>query len=83
MPGYQIALTIFYIVWLIALLVLLFAIYRSSERRLKHIQNMELTLFDVAKQDAQTARQAVDTVQSLAESMRALVAQKDAKRGDN
>lgn len=79
----QTALNIFYVIWLIALLVLLFLMYRSSEKRLKHIQSMELTLFDVAKKDAETARQAVDIVYSLVESIHALIAQKDAERGDN
>jgi hypothetical protein len=74
----QIALYAFYVVWLIALLVLLYLIYRSSEKRLKHIQSMELTLFDVAKKDAETARQAVDAIKSLVATI-----QKDAKRGDN
>lgn len=71
----QIITTIFNIAWLLALLVLLFLIWRSSERRLRHIQSMELTLFDIAKKDAETAREAVKTTQAAFE----LLKQKDAK----
>jgi hypothetical protein len=52
--------------WLIAVLALLWLIWRSSEARLKHVQKMEITLVDVAMKDAETARKAVETNQLLA-----------------
>jgi hypothetical protein len=61
----QIIVTLFNIAWLLALLILLFLIWRSSEKRLKHIQNMEITLFDIAKKDAETAREAVEACKAL------------------
>lgn len=61
----QIYITLFYIAWLLALLALLFLIWRSSEKRLKHIQSMELTLFDIAKRDSESARQAVESLKAL------------------
>lgn len=67
--------TIFNIAWLTSLLVLLFLIWRSSEKRLKHIQKMEITMFDVSKQDAESARKAVDACYLLIETMK----QKEAK----
>lgn len=57
---------IFDIGWLIAVLVFLILIWRSSENRLRHIINMESTMFDVARQDAESARQAVEAVRTLA-----------------
>lgn len=85
MNALQIITTIFDIVWLLALLVLLYLIWQSSEKRLKHIQSMEITLFDIGKQDAETARKAVETTQSLVESVKALIAlmQKDANDPTN
>jgi hypothetical protein len=79
----QIVTVIFNIAWLLALLVLLYLIWRSSEARLKHIQRMEVTMFDIAKQDAETARKAVETTQALVESVKALITQKDAKNGSD
>jgi preprotein translocase subunit SecG len=66
----QIVTVIFNIAWLLALLVLLYLIWRSSEARLKHIQRMEITMFDIAKQDAETARKAVENNSALVEIMR-------------
>jgi hypothetical protein len=57
--------TIFDSFWLIAVLVLLFLIWRSSERRLKHAETLEVTLVDVARHDAETARKAVEAVQEV------------------
>jgi hypothetical protein len=57
---------IFDILFLLALIALLWAIWRSSERRLKHTESMERTLVDVATKDAESARQAVETTRILA-----------------
>lgn len=57
---------LFDILFLLALLALLWAIWRSSERRTKHTESMERTLVDVATKDAESARQAVETVRVLA-----------------
>lgn len=70
----QIIQFVFYVLWLVGLLVLLFLIWRSSEARLKHIQNMEATMFDVATKDAESTRKAVESMQSLVESIHVLVA---------
>lgn len=56
---------IFNVCWLLALLVLLILIWRSSERRLKHIQSMEVTMFDVAMKDAESTRIAVESLRDL------------------
>lgn len=56
---------IFYALWLIGLLALLFLIWRSSEARLKHIQSMETTMFDVATKDAESTRMAVESLRDL------------------
>lgn len=71
--NWTIITTIFDIAWLLALLLLLYLIWRSSEARLKHIQSMELTLFDIAKKDAENAHQAVEACKILISMM-----QKDA-----
>jgi Na+-transporting methylmalonyl-CoA/oxaloacetate decarboxylase gamma subunit len=57
---------LFDILFLLALIALLWAIWRSSERRLKHTESMERTLVEVATKDAESARQAVETVRILA-----------------
>lgn len=57
---------LFDIGWLIALLVLLILIWRSSENRLTHARTLEAALIEVAKQDAENARQAVESVRMLA-----------------
>lgn len=74
MTWLPIAQTLFYASWLIALLVVLILIWRSSEARLKHIQSMEITMFDVASKDAESTRKAVESTQSLVESIHVLVA---------
>lgn len=75
----QLFTLIFNTLWLIALLALLVLIWRSSEARLKHVQSMEITMFDVASKDAESTRKAVESIASLVESMHILVAilQKD------
>lgn len=70
----QIIQFVFYALWLVGLLILLFLIWRSSEARLKHIQNMEATMFDVATKDAESSRKAVDAILTLVDSTNALVA---------
>ena len=79
MNWFEIAQFVFYAAWLLALLALLFLIWRSSETRLKHIQNMETTIFDVATKDAESARKSAEATQILVESVHVLVAmiQKD------
>lgn len=70
MPWYQIALTIFYLVWLVALLALLYLIWRSSEARLHHVQVMEKMLIEVAMLDAENARRAVDLVKEMISTLK-------------
>lgn len=55
-----IAVQIFDVFWLAAVLVLLWLIWRSSTR---HIHKMESTLVEVAMMDAQSARKAVEVAQ--------------------
>lgn len=57
---------IFDILWLIAVLALLWAIWRSSQKRLEHVQVMEKMLVEVAMKDAESARQAVESTRTLA-----------------
>lgn len=61
--------TIFYIVWLIAVLVLLWRIWISSEQRLKHVNVLEQALLDVSTKNADSARRAVDDVHVLVEML--------------
>lgn len=56
---------IFNVCWLLALLILLILIWRSSEARLKHVQSMEKTMFDVAMKDAESTRMAVEALRDL------------------
>jgi uncharacterized membrane protein len=56
-------LTIFYVVWLCAVLVLLYGIWRSSTN---HVHRMEQTLVDVAMKSAEAAKAAGDAVSRLA-----------------
>lgn len=60
---------VFDICWLLAMLWLLFLIWRSSERRLEHIVNMESTMFEVARKDAESARESVETTRTLAAAL--------------
>lgn len=62
---------IFDIVWLISLLVLLFLIWRSSEKRLHHVLVMEKTLVDVSVKNAESARQSVQTTQEAVAMLKA------------
>lgn len=57
---------VFDILWLVAILILLILIWRSSENRLTHARTLETALVEVAKQDAENARQAVESVRMLA-----------------
>ena len=57
---------VFSVAWLVAVLVFLVLIWRSSERRLRHAEAMEKTIIDVAAKDAENARQAVETTRILA-----------------
>lgn len=59
----QIIQVIFDIVWLSAVLVLLWLIWRNS---VKQTNAAMLALIDVAKQDAENARQAVEATRILA-----------------
>lgn len=61
--------TIFYIAWLLAVLVLLWRIWISSEQRLKHVNVLEKTLIDVSTKNADSARRAVDDVHVLVEML--------------
>jgi hypothetical protein len=60
---------LFDIAWLTSLLVLLFLIWRSSERRRKEDKERDVklinTLIEIARKDAESARQAVQAVQEL------------------
>lgn len=62
-------ITIFDVIWLLALLVLLVLIWRSSEERLKHVQRMEVTLFEVSKTSAKSAQQAAEAAQLAVEML--------------
>lgn len=57
---------IFDIGWLIAVLALLFLIWRSSERRHDHAVRMEHAIVEIGAKDAESARQAVEAVRTLA-----------------
>lgn len=63
--SFQLFTQLFSLFWLLAILVLLIAIWRSSEHRLHHIQAMEKTMFEVAMKDAESARQAVEITRTL------------------
>ena len=63
------ALQIFDVIWLIAVLVLLYLMWRSSERRLEHIQKMEQVQFDTAMKSAEAAQEAAKAAQVLAEKI--------------
>jgi hypothetical protein len=58
---------VFDILWLITIVALLWAIWRSSEHRLHLVKAMEGTLIDVATKDAESARQSVETTRILAD----------------
>lgn len=53
---------IFDICWLLALLTFLILIWRSSEKR----RQMETALIEIARQDSLSAKQAVESVRTLA-----------------
>jgi hypothetical protein len=73
---FQLFTQLFSLAWLVVMLVLLWAIWRSSQARLHHVQVMEKTLVDVAMKDAESARQAVEATRTLA----AIVQNEQAKR---
>ncbi|MGH2478161.1 MAG: hypothetical protein ACRDHW_00680 [Ktedonobacteraceae bacterium] len=58
--------TTFNYLYLLTLLLLLWLIWRSSEKRAQHVQHMGMALVEVAKQDAESARQAVEATRILA-----------------
>ena len=64
-----IALQIFDVLWLVCVLVLLYLMWRSSERRLEHIQKMEQVQFDTAMKSAEAAQEAAKAAQVLAEKI--------------
>lgn len=57
---------LFSIGFLVALLIFLVLIWRSSERREQHVQNMTLAFTEVARQNAESARIVAEAVRSLA-----------------
>ena len=57
---------IFFILIFLAIIALLWAVWISSQRRLHHVEVMEKTLVDVSRQDAESARMAVEAVRTLA-----------------
>jgi len=57
---------IFLVVVFLSVVVLLWAIWQSSEQRTKHVEAMERTLVEVATKDAESAQQAVEAVRILA-----------------
>ncbi len=71
-------ITIFDLCWLTAVLVLLFLIWRSSERRLKHVQTMEKTLVDVSNKNAESAQKAVLATQQALDLLRERIAKQEA-----
>jgi hypothetical protein len=60
----QFILTLVFYVWLFAILVLLWLIWRTS---VKHIHRMEITMFDAAMTSAQAAKTAAEAMQQLVE----------------
>lgn len=57
---------LFDIGWLIALLIFLVLIWRSGERREKHMHAMMTTFTEVARQNAESARIVAEAVRTLA-----------------
>lgn len=70
---------VFDIAWLLALLLFLILIWRSSELRRNQAEQMEKTVLDVAKQDADSARQAVEATRTLAAVLQNEQARNEAK----
>jgi len=60
----QVATTIFGILWLCAVLTLLWFIWRSSVR---HVQRIEQTLIDVSMKNAEIAQRAAQAALMIAE----------------
>jgi len=58
----QLILTIIFYVWLFAILALLTAIWQSTTR---YIHRMEQTLLTLSEKNAETAKQATETVASV------------------
>lgn len=65
----QLALDLFYVAWLIAVIVLLVLIFRSSQKRLHHVEAMEKALIDESAQALKTTQKAVDAAYLLAEKI--------------
>lgn len=63
--------TIFDILWLLSILVLLFLIWRSSERRLKHVSTLETTLVGVSQKNAESVQQSVQATQEVIAMLKA------------
>lgn len=57
---------LFDIGYLLALLIVLILIWRSSERRERHTQAMTTALIDVARQNASSAQIVAEAVRTLA-----------------
>lgn len=68
---------IFDVLWLCSLLVLLFLIWRSSEKRSQHALMLETTLVDVATKNAESVRQAIASTQEVIGLLKTLSATKE------
>lgn len=68
MPSwFTIVVTLFDVVWLSAVFVLLWLIWRSSTT---HARNLEKTLIDVARADSESARKTANAVLSAIEMIK-------------
>ncbi|HET8911202.1 MAG TPA: hypothetical protein VFN23_07055 [Ktedonobacteraceae bacterium] len=68
--------TLFDLLWLLAVLILLYLIWRSSEARLKHVTEMEKTLIEVSRKNADTTMLAVQQVQILVDVLKKMTEEK-------
>lgn len=57
--------TIISLLWLVAVLILLVLIWRSSEKRVKHTHSMELLLAGSVERQATSTQQAVEALCDL------------------
>lgn len=64
---FTIAVTIFDVIWLSAVFVLLWLIWRTSTT---HARNLEKTLIDVSRTDAESARRASEAAQMAVEMIK-------------
>lgn len=62
----QLLLTSFYLIWLCAVLVFLFLIWRTTHR---YIKEMEGTVIEASRISAEAARRAAETAEKLAEML--------------